>query len=125
MAEFKLDDQQFAQVVGQQILAQMTTDARDKIITDAIVALNTPSSLYGGRKGPSPLQEAFNNAVTIAVNGLVRDLVEQSPVRDRIVEAANAFIAVFPDTWHDEALQTDVMAAIVRHARDALDRARD
>lgn len=109
--DIKLNDEQFAQVIGKQILESITPEARDKLVTDAIVALNKTETNYG-RTAPSALQRAFNNAVGIAV-----ELVEKSPVRDRILDAANAFIEVFPEHYGDDALQRDVMAAVVAHAR--------
>lgn len=116
--DIKLNDEQFAQVIGKQILESITPEARDKLVTDAIVALNkTESRGYGYGKAESPLQMAFNQAVSVAVNKLARELVEQSPVRNRILEAANAFIEVFPEEYQEEELQRDVMAAVVAHAR--------
>lgn len=116
--DIKLNDQQFAEVIGKQILESITPEARDKLITDAIVALNKRPDHGYGRTADSPLQQAFNIAVTGAVHELARELVEQSPIREHIEKAAQAFITIFPAAWEDERLQTEVMATIVRWARE-------
>jgi hypothetical protein len=116
--DIKLNDEQFAQVIGKQILESITPEARDKLVTDAIVALNKTERGYSGRTEPSALQQAFNNAVGVAVQKLAHELVEQSPIRDAIEQAAREYIAIFPEAWDQAALQRDVMAAIVQFARD-------
>lgn len=119
--DIKLDDAQFASVIGKAILDEMSPAAKDKIIADAIVALNkVPEGRgYGYDKPVSPLQQAFNQAVSGAAFKIVRETVEAAdgPVRAKIKEAVDGFITIFPD-WQSPELQAEIMALIVKFSRE-------
>lgn len=100
MTEFKLDLSDMQAAMATQIVASLTDEAREKIITEAVNALIAPQQreVYGGRKeaAPSLIQEAFTSAVSGMARTIAHDMIEQNPeVERRIREAAGAAIL----TW--------------------------
>ena len=78
--------------------------ARDELIAKALAALITPreSHGYSSRKMPTPLEEAFDYAVTNVARQIVTEMMhgEEAQAKLRAVIAAGfeRFIAINPDT---------------------------
>ncbi len=66
-------------VVHQYVMEQLDTEQRSTIVAQAISYLLTPQTAAYGRPATSPLEDAFNNAVGIAMNQIAREIVAEDP----------------------------------------------
>lgn len=82
-----LDNDQVRTLVQEGIIAQLTGEQREAIISQALAALLTKPRDNYGRESVSPLQSAFNTAVQRVSERLATELIEENPeVRSRIKE---------------------------------------
>ncbi|NAZ73897.1 hypothetical protein GTQ99_00430 [Kineococcus sp. T13] len=78
--ELKIDNDQIKALVAEGVLAQLDKDGRDTVIKQAIEFLLTPppSDRYAyGTKPKAPLTEAYERAVNLSAQDIVRDLVRE------------------------------------------------
>lgn len=84
MASIKLDDDSVRGLVAEAVLSSLSAEARNTLITDALKWLMTPREEannrgYGTVKRPSPLEEAFRDAVNRAANQVVSEYLQNDP----------------------------------------------
>lgn len=125
----KLDPGSVEALVHKAILEQIGEEARDKLIEGALRYLITQPQ--GGGYGPkvSPLQQAFNNALTAAANQVAMDLVATSPkIKERINELLGETLgALMGHEGYDEAAESLASAftgAVRQFLRNTLEAAR-
>lgn len=100
------------------ILQSITDDHRDQIMAQAIQYLMTPAKSSGFGTQPSPLQQAFDGAVSQVAYSVVRELFEtNSTLRDRVRDAAAKAISEMTDDVFTEALG-HAFAKALRRERD-------
>lgn len=88
MTDIKINHDVMQTIVHKAILEGIGTEQRDLLMQQALQYLITePRNTYGS-PSPSPLQTAFNNAVTKAARLIVEELVSESDLQDRIREWA-------------------------------------
>lgn len=75
--ELKIDEEQIQSFVHEAILQQLDDDARERLISAAIVHLTTPQPGQF-RNGKTPLQDAFDRAVGISADKIVREIVQEN-----------------------------------------------
>jgi hypothetical protein len=95
MAEIKIDDTAMKDIVAKAILDSVTDEQRDEILKAAVTNLITPppsTGMYGGRKEPSPLQNAFDIAVRSVGQEVVNEMVK-GELRDKIREMVKAKVS--------------------------------
>lgn len=119
----RIDNDQFTMVIAKSIIEQMTPEARDKIITDAIAALNKPTQGMGyGAKSETPLQRAFNQAVTLAVQDLVVKIVRaddgESPLGKAIHEKVESWMNLVEHDVADYDIDRIIAMGLVAHYRE-------
>ena len=122
MTDLKIDQDALATLVAKGILDGLTAETREQVIFDAIkaVVLTPPRRNSYDPPGKSPIQEAFEMATRTALQDIVRERVMAagSDVRARIEATVDEFIVAFPDHWATHDVQTDALAAVVRHIRE-------
>ena len=81
MATIDLSDEQLQEVVSVAILQAIDKTQRDNLIKEAIRGLLAPKEEPGGygRTGPTPIQEAFNHAVSGVAHQVAREMLENDP----------------------------------------------
>lgn len=77
--DIRFDEGAMRQVVSKAILEQVSPDSRDQIIAAAVESLLRPQRTSSWGAGPTPLQEAFDQAARIAVLQVARDVVAEHP----------------------------------------------
>lgn len=99
MAELRIDMQSPAvqEAIQSALLAQLSEDAREAMIADALKHLVTqPKGSYGSSLS-SPLEEAFRQAVGNFARGVVQEMMTTNPewqerIRDKVVETFEALM---------------------------------
>jgi hypothetical protein len=76
--ELKFNSEQFGELVGAAVMAQISGENRDAILKEAICELLTPQSGGGYSKASSPMQRAFNQAVEQYARKFVADQLESN-----------------------------------------------
>lgn len=88
-----IDTETLKQLVGENILKALDEQKREALIKSALDYLLTPPSPSGySTKQPSPLQSAFNDAVTFSCRTIAKEIIEkdvetQAKIRDLIRDA--------------------------------------
>jgi hypothetical protein len=77
--DIKFDDAQLKTLVAEGILANLTGDQRESIISQALAVLLEPTKGNYGAAGPSPLQSAFTAAVSRLSLQLATEMVDENP----------------------------------------------
>lgn len=91
--EIKLSDTQMESMFSQALMASLTNEVREALIAQALRYLVAPST-HGYSTGPSPIQQAFNQAVIkvayeIAESTFRDDTKAVERVRDLVQEAVD------------------------------------
>lgn len=97
---FTIDSASMSTIVAKAIMEGIAQDQRDILMEQAIAKLIAPSKRNDGYRtteGPSPLQEAFDNAVEQACHRVVAELVTERPefndrIRAAVTEAMGKLI---------------------------------
>jgi len=86
MAHLNIDDNQMQTLVAAAALQVITPESRDKLIGDAILNLLTPPTKdrYSQQQPKSVMQEAFERAVQLTANEVIRDHLESTGVKEQI-----------------------------------------
>jgi len=84
MASIKLDDDSVRGLVAEAVLSNLSVEARNTLITDALKWLMTPREEtnnrgFGTVKRPSPLEEAFRDAISRVANQVVSEYLQNDP----------------------------------------------
>lgn len=85
-------------IVQRAILEGISSDQRDLLVEQAVKYLIAPQkSAYPYDKNPSPLESAFNHAVTVAAEKLVNEMVANTPefmakVREQVQTSMTAYL---------------------------------
>ncbi len=95
-------------LVADAMMNHLGEDARKKLITDAIATLLESKKKGYGEKIPSPLAEAFNNAVGLEARKIVVDKVHNDPEIRKQIE--NVFAKVL-----EKLLDSDAFADLTSH----------
>ncbi len=109
------DTEAMRALVGESILASITDEMRKDILTQAVAQLTTvPKAQSYYDRSVSPLQKAFNDAVSNVANELAKELIEEDPsIRERVKSAMVSSL--------NKALKADVLdPAITSAIRQAL-----
>lgn len=121
MTDIKIDPSALQGIVTKTILDHLTDENREEILRSAIENVITapPKSPYGGANLPSPLQEAFNNAVIDVTRQVAREVVQSgqfaATVRAKVTQVMANFVA------QDSTVNDAVGSAIGRVMTQALD----
>lgn len=96
-----LDPVALREATTQAIMGVLTPEIRERLIRESISALLAPSTNSWDR-GASPLQEAFNRAVTNVANQMAREWIEadetiKAKIRTLMTEAAQKMLSVDTD----------------------------
>ncbi len=101
MTDVKIDDSQVAMIISKQILDGLTTDQKDKMLTESIKQLVLPRPDSYGRISLSPLQQAFNAAVnnesTKLVEQWLKEPVNHEKIKGLINESLDKLLTVDRD----------------------------
>lgn len=96
-AVFTLPVDSIKHLVAEGILAQLSGEQKEAIITEALTFLLKPvreHGLYGARER-SPLQNAFEMATLKVANDIARELIEENPeIRQRIKDTIHDSIGL-------------------------------
>ena len=76
MVEINIDDDKMKGIVAEAVLQTLDAESRASLIKAAILHLLTPLA-QGAYGRASPLQEAFNRAVSSVAHDMARELVEK------------------------------------------------
>lgn len=111
-----LDGEQMRELMGGAILSQLSENARQQILTEAVNQLITPRKGDYGRTLPSPLQAAFDGAVNNLAREVARELIEEHPeIREKIkVEALAAIETLLKDYNKGETLRQMIERALAQ-----------
>lgn len=85
--EVNFDQDALHDLISKWVLEQMSVEQREKVLQQAITYLMTPpkADKYATYQPPSPLQEAFNNALNRVMHDVARTIVDEDPaIRDAI-----------------------------------------
>lgn len=94
--EIKLDNDQLKTVVSEAILQSLDATKKDELIKSALAYLLTPQNTTTyGRKGESPIQCAFNNALEFLARDTAKEMLAsdesiQTTIRGLISDAVKA-----------------------------------
>lgn len=107
----ELKDDQLGQVLGAHIVASISEGQRDKLITDSLAYLLRPEKQSYGAPSKSPLQYAFDNALSRLCAQVVQEMVaNDDEMMAKVREAVRAsFEAVLE---HDDTLRENIGRAI-------------
>lgn len=106
--ELKLDSEAAASIASAAIFQSLSEDQRDNVIQQAIQYLLTPQpqnpgTTYGARVSKTPLQLAFEQALTVAAYKAVADAVQNDPgVKENIDRLMSPII--------NQALEVEAMS---------------
>ena len=112
MAEIRLTDENLSAVLSVAVLGLLTTEMKERVISEAVAQLIKPKQSTYGLGYQSALQEAFNHAVQNLSFNVAREYVAEHPeFRERIIAqldkvAAEAMV-------QDERLRGVVVKALV------------
>jgi hypothetical protein len=103
--EFKLNDAQIKDIVGEAILTQLDEETRATLIKEAIAYLVTKQTSRGyGHEDTSPLQDAYRRAVGQAANVVCKEMVnDYLPQIEEVVRGA--LDKVFSDAMRGELVE--------------------
>lgn len=123
MTEMKLDLGDMEAVVSAQVLASISDEVREKILSDAVKMLITAQQRKDRYdrpiETPSMIHEAFNAAVRGLAQKIAVELIEENPeVERRVREAAGEAIIVWMED--DGNLMGSLAEAIVETFRKKL-----
>ncbi len=84
MNSINLNPEALQQIVAKTLFDSIDPAERERILTGAIASLLEPQEVtkrsgYGTEKGPSRLEQAFQNAASAAANQIARDRVANDP----------------------------------------------
>jgi hypothetical protein len=108
MPTLTIPEETMRALIGEAILKGIDQDARNTLIQSAINHLIAPSKVKGqyGREevGPSPIEEAFNNAVRLAAQDYVRQWVTssdeaQAALRGQLDELLASYKSKLDESW--------------------------
>lgn len=88
--DLKLDPEAVQSIASAAIFEHLGQEARDSIVKQAVEHLLTPEksrSGYGYGAGETPIQKAFDQAITAVAYKVVKEQIENDPaVQERILE---------------------------------------
>lgn len=86
--ELKLDAGAMAAIAGRAILEEMSSETRNTLVQEAIQHLLEPtnSQRNSWEKHPSPLQQAFNNAIETQARIKINELLESDPEFNDLIQ---------------------------------------
>lgn len=107
-------------IVQKAIFEGISAEQRELLVQQAIEYLVAPPTNGYGQRGTSPLESAFQNAVAIAANQIVRELVKESEFTARITEMVEKTLREFvaQDVRMVEAVGSAVGTAVTEVIRD-------
>jgi hypothetical protein len=76
--KIEFPQEQLQTLVEKWVLDQITPEQRNEIVSKAVAGLLGPRKDNYGRVTVSPLEEAFNQAVTTVMHKIVREMVENN-----------------------------------------------
>lgn len=119
--KIELSEENLKSVVSEAIMNSLSLEQRNVLIQNAISYLLTPTSnsLYDQKK--SPMQEAFNNAISqVAREVVTEEMKSNSEIKLKIKELmANAIEKMF-----EPEAQNAIISNIQESFRNAFDRSR-
>lgn len=112
--DIKLDPESLKDVVSSAILKSIDDNKRDALIEAAIKHLLTPQGGSSYVKAESPLQTAFNNAVSFVSQSIAREMLENDTSVRANIQALlqEAFMKVM--SQNREKTVTTIADAIVK-----------
>lgn len=118
--EVKLDAEAAASIAAAAIFESMTQDARDQVLRQAVQYLLTPEkdSRYPYGNVSTPLQKAFNSALSTASYQVVQEEIQKSPeVKQAILDILGPLIQgalTAQSTEHNTSLADTIGEAVGR-----------
>lgn len=111
--EMKIDSDAMNQIVAKAIFDSFDDTAKSELVTKAIENLmNAPANPGDYRDRRTVIQRIFDNAVTIAADKIVREMIE-AEFKDRILGLARtALDKAFADTERMDRIVAEVANAI-------------
>jgi hypothetical protein len=120
--KIELNDDQMKQLVSEAIYLQLDEKKREEVMKAAIAHLLAPtksSDRYGGTvPGPSPLEQAFNNAIGWVAGQIAREMLEkdeaiQAQIKQLIADAVNKMMTTDRQIYIDKISQ-NIAAAMTK-----------
>lgn len=112
--KLELNDEQMKSLVSEAIFLQLDEKKRDEVLRAAITHLISPSKStdrFGSSvKGPSPLEESFQNAIGWVANQVCRDILEkdeniQAQLKQLVADAVNKMMTTDREAYVDKIAQ--------------------
>ena len=114
--DIKINPAAMKDIVAHAILQQMTEVQRDTLIQAAIANLLEPGKPdQWNRNGkPSPLEEAFGDAIRSCARGVCQEYVERPEVKGQIEEALRKSIPALLEKFNASEYLADALADAIR-----------
>lgn len=117
MVQISLPDDEINDLLSAQILAALSEDTRTKLVEAAIKHLITPDrSPYGNNK-ETPMQSAFNQALTRLSHKIADEVLAASDAGERLRASMVKLIDGIPDFEYDWDMQTAIFRAIIEQTQ--------
>lgn len=110
-----LSEETMAPILTKAILEGIGAEERDAVIAQAVAYLIKPQpNLYRGSEPRTPLQDAFDNAMRIFINTVVREFIETNPeVKAQVTEHLTTLLGQIGDQLHSNYELRDVVTNAV------------
>ena len=93
MADFRIDDEQFQEIIAQQVLNSISEETREKLISEALSFLMKEDNSYG-RKMPSPIAQAFQQELVKVASKVANRVLTESRIQAEVEKAIESHIRV-------------------------------
>lgn len=93
MADFRIDDEQFQEIIAQQVLNSISEETKEKLISEALSFLMKEDTSYG-RKAPSPIAQAFQQELVKVASKVANRVLTESRIQAEVEKAIESHIRV-------------------------------
>lgn len=119
MAQFEIPDTEIQGMLATRIMDSLSAETKEKLIAEALKFLTTkPSSRNYYATNNTPLEDAFDRALTKLANQLADEVVAESPVAQQVRDQLKDLLNGVPDLQTDYGLQQRFMQAILDRAAE-------
>ena len=125
-SSISIDSQSVQSIVSKAIVDSMSSEARERVIQQAVQHLvAAPKKEMYAPQQPSPIQHAFNVAVQKAAVDVVREMVDEGDLKERIREMVREKVVDALTGEGYNPLASAIGGAVGDVVQDALQKAQD